>query len=80
MIKINLGEAIAGGATRVLFHCEARDAGGVPCPGAGEINIGAAISRWGEAHRLDALPVYCSRCGSRQVDVRPHYPRHRDAA
>ncbi len=78
MTKINLGEARAGGATRVLFHCEARDAGGVPCPGAREIDIGVAIRRWSEARLLDALPVYCSRCGSRKVEARPHYPRYRD--
>jgi hypothetical protein len=77
MAKIKLGEAIAGGATRVLFHCEARDAGGVACPGAGEIDIGAAIMRWGEARALDALPAFCSRCGSRKVEVRPYYPRYR---
>lgn len=78
MAKINLGEAIAGGATRVLFHCEARNSVGVPCPGAGEIDIGLAIKCWGEPRTLDALPAYCSRCGSRKVEARPHYPRYHD--
>jgi hypothetical protein len=45
------------------------------CHHSGEMSLLHAITLWGEGTRLDELPLKCSRCGSRRVDVRVDYPR-----
>jgi len=45
------------------------------CHHSGEMSLLHAIALWGPDARLDDLPLKCSRCGSRKVDVRADYPK-----
>jgi hypothetical protein len=76
--KISLDDAKTSGATAILIACTGAPIAGGGCRHSAEIGIDDAIARWGGARRLDALPLRCSACGGRQVDVRPHY-EHRSA-
>lgn len=59
----------------LVIYCVASPATGPGCHHAGQISLLHAITLWGEERRLDELPLKCSRCGSRRVDVRPDHPR-----
>jgi hypothetical protein len=69
--KIMIAQGQQSGATALSFYCEK-----ALCHGAGEMRIDEALKRWGGDRHIDTLPVYCARCGSREVDVRPHFPRY----
>ncbi|HEX8903088.1 hypothetical protein [Vitreimonas sp.] len=45
------------------------------CHHSGEMSLLHAIVLWGEDRCLDDLPLRCSRCGSRKVEVRADHPR-----
>ncbi len=72
--KITLGEARASGADGILVSCErdADTAGG--CRRQVQLTMMHALTLWGPEKRIDELALYCSDCGSRVVEVRPHYP------
>ena len=74
--KITLAEARDGGAIGLLVYCDGRNAKDFGCTHSGRIALSEAIARWGVARRLDDLPLYCSRCGWRDVDVRPMFTPH----
>ena len=77
--KITLGEAINSSAVGLTFCCEASPAA-AGCRHAGEMSIVEALERWGDERRLDELPLICSRCGGRAIDVRPCFDNAPDAA
>ena len=73
--RATLTEVHAANATQVLFYCVARrPVSPVDCHHRGEMALAEAIQRWGHDIRLNDLPVKCSKCGGRYVDIRPHYP------
>ena len=74
MGKITIGEAREGGAESLLISCEGSPATTGGCRRSVELTIMHAIALWGRDKRLDELPLYCAGCGSRKVEVRPHYP------
>lgn len=59
----------------LLIYCAAAPAAGEGCHHSGQMSLLHAITLWGPDARLDDLPVRCSRCGSRKVDVRLDHPR-----
>lgn len=71
--KITLAEAASSGAVALLAYCFNHAAHYGGCSHSSRIEIAAALSRWGADRRLDELPLVCSRCGSRRVDVRCYY-------
>jgi hypothetical protein len=71
--KITLGEAKESGAVALTIFCASTPVAASGCRHEGKISIGAAIHAWGDQCRLDALPLVCSRCGGRAVDVRPDW-------
>ena len=60
----------------LVIYCAGTPATGAGCRHSGEMSLLHAISLWGEDVRLDDLPLKCSRCGSRAVDVRTDHPRN----
>ncbi|MDX2275052.1 MAG: hypothetical protein NW206_06335 [Hyphomonadaceae bacterium] len=74
MGKITLGQAAARD-TYLIVYCmnHAVQYGG--CFHSAEMPMAEAIDRWGERTPLDRLPFVCTRCGSRNVDVRSDHPR-----
>lgn len=76
-LKITLGEVRALDRWAYLIvYCAGTPAQAGGCHHAGQMNVLHAITLWGEDRRLDELPLRCSRCGSRNVDVRADYPRN----
>jgi len=73
MPKITLAEAKASGVVALTLYCVSTPVGADGCRHIGTMGIDEAIERWGTLHRLDALPLRCSRCGGRAVDVRPDW-------
>lgn len=75
-IKITLAEA--RGSNRYAYltiYCAGTPATAGGCSHSGEMSILHAITLWGAETRLDDLPLRCSQCGSRKVDVRPDHPK-----
>lgn len=74
--KITLGEAreISRYEYLIIF-CASTPATSGGCHHAGEMSLLHAITLWGEDIRLDELPLRCSKCGSRTVEVRTDRPR-----
>lgn len=72
--KITLGQATDAGATELVLYCETRAADGLLCGHSGRLALAPLIERFGTERRIDALPVACSACGGRSIDVRPSYP------
>ena len=77
-----MGRKITLGAVRtsdryayLVIYCSAAPATGAGCHHVGQMSLLHAITLWGEDRRLDELPLRCSRCGSRKVDVRTDHPR-----
>jgi hypothetical protein len=68
--KMTLAQA-RDGFTHLDIFCASSIAAGEGCHHSGEMSLLHAITLWGEEARLDDLPLKCSRCGSRKVDVRP---------
>lgn len=74
--KITLGEAREQEPRAYLvIYCAGAPVSAPGCHYAGEMSLRHAINLWGPDRRLDELPLRCSRCGSRKVDVRVDYPR-----
>lgn len=74
--KITLGEARdAEPHSYLIIYCASTPATGAGCHHAGQMSLIHALTLWGPDRRLDELPLKCSRCGSRKVDVRTDYPR-----
>lgn len=71
--KITLGEAAECGAVGIIMDCAADPVQGEGCRHGGRMGITEALERFGGGRRLDALPLVCSACGRRKVDVRPDY-------
>ncbi len=59
----------------LVIHCASTPAQYAGCHHSGEMSLLHAIVLWGETKRLDELPLRCSKCGSRKVDVRTDHPR-----
>jgi hypothetical protein len=78
--KITLAEARKSSAVGITIYCEAAPAAAGGCRHVGAIAIDEAIERWGEGRRLDELPLVCSQCGGRCVDVRPLFDNALDAS
>ena len=72
--KITIGEARAAGADSLLVSCAGAPVASGGCLHKSKIALMLAIGLWGEHRRLDDIRFKCSKCGSRQVDVRPFYP------
>lgn len=76
-IKISLGQARSENRYAYLvIGCASTPAQSGGCHHTGEMSLLHAIVLWGEERRLDELPLRCSRCGSRKVDVRVDHPRN----
>lgn len=74
--KITLAEARAQDRYAwLVITCCATPATAGGCAHEGQMSLLHAITLWGEDRRLDELPLRCSRCGSRTVDVRTDWPR-----
>ena len=74
--KITLAQARAQQRTSwLVIYCASTPAQAAGCHHSGEMSLLHAIVLWGEDRRLDELPLKCSRCGSRKVDVRIDHPR-----
>ena len=69
--KITLGEASESHVDGIQINCANWTAHGGGCTHGVEMTLLHAIVLWGEDARLDNLPLWCSRCGSRRIDVRP---------
>lgn len=67
--KITLREAIAQGCDGLLFYCQA-----LGCGHEGEMPMDMAVARWPLRTRLDQIHPVCTKCRSRDVDVRPRWP------
>ena len=67
--KITLGEVVAADA-QVRVYCDA-------CGRTVVLPVAALVRRHGAAFRLDEIErkARCVKCGSRQIDARPEYPR-----
>jgi hypothetical protein len=75
-IKITLRQAKDDNLRGYLvIYCAGAPATGAGCHHSGEMSLMHAITLWGAEARLDELPLKCSRCGSRKVDVRVDHPR-----
>ena len=77
--KISLAQCVRQGDTTIDIWCVTPDPknpgyGGGPkvCGHRGEMPIADAITRWGKATSLSDLPLVCSVCGGREIDVRAH--------
>jgi hypothetical protein len=62
----------------LVIRCEAVPPGADGCHHAGKMSLLHAITLWGPDRRLDELPLKCSHCGSRKVDVDTAWPRGAD--
>lgn len=72
--KITLAHAKESGGEKVLFYCTGLFVDQI-CFHSGQMDLDAAIGRWGAETRLDQIPARCTRCGSRDhVDVRVERP------
>lgn len=60
----------------LVIHCVGVPLTGPGCHHRGEMSLLHAITLWGPDVRLDDLPLRCSRCGSRKVDVGTDHPRN----
>ena len=77
MPEITIKQACEQGSLRLTFSCSRPNVrpGGQVCGQAGEVDIQIAIATWGEGRRLNEIPAYCSRCGSKDfVSVRGQPP------
>ncbi|MCX7358136.1 MAG: hypothetical protein NT015_08355 [Alphaproteobacteria bacterium] len=75
-IKITLAQVRAYDRwSYLVIYCQGAPATGAGCHHSGEMSLMHAITLWGEDTRLDDLPLRCSRCGSRKVEVRSDHPR-----
>ena len=79
--KISIGQAARQGDTFLTFWCEtprrepARYSHAVnTCGHHADIDIRAALSRWGPDRRLSDIRAVCTVCGGRVVDVRSGHP------
>lgn len=74
--KITLAQARAQNRHAYLvIYCASSAAQYAGCHHSAEMSLLHAIALWGEDKRLDDLPLRCSKCGSRKVDVRADHPR-----
>jgi hypothetical protein len=74
--KITLAQARAQQRySWLVIYCASTPAQAAGCHHASQMSLLHAIVLWGEDRRLDELPLKCSRCGSRKVDVRVDHPR-----
>ncbi|UPT61506.1 MAG: hypothetical protein M0D54_13900 [Hyphomonadaceae bacterium JAD_PAG50586_4] len=60
----------------LVIHCASTPAQDGGCHHTGEMSLLHAIVLWGEDKKLDELPLRCSKCGARKVDVRSDHPRN----
>lgn len=75
--KITLGQARETNRYSWLtIQCTGAPITGPGCHHAGEMSLLHAITLWGHDRCLDDLPLRCSQCGSRNVDVRTDHPRN----
>lgn len=72
--KITLAQAREAGCLTLLVACAGAPITGPGCHHSSEVTVMLALTLWGERRRLDELPLKCSLCGSRVVDVRPNFP------
>jgi hypothetical protein len=72
--KITIGEARESGADGLTLYCAGAPVAAGECRHSSEVTMMLAIALWGAAARLDDLRLRCSLCGSRKIDVRPHFP------
>lgn len=66
--KITLEQARQQGEDTLLIYCDRHR-----CHHSGEMGPLHALVLWGPERRLDELPLICSACGSRDVNVRPYH-------
>lgn len=72
-VKITIGQARDSGAVGVLFYCANYFETPGGCGHSSNMTMLLAIALWGPDVRLDDLKLKCSKCGSREVDVRPWF-------
>lgn len=73
--KVSLGDlATDNGVVGLIIYCGAGRAQYGGCFHSSQMPIGEAVRRWPLRWRLDRLPLRCSKCGSREVDVRADRP------
>src|SRR5262245_27892943 len=72
--KVSLATVRQTGSARLIFYCMNHAAQYGGCFHSGEMTVMLAIALWGADRRLDELPLRCSACGSRNVDVRSDQP------
>lgn len=75
-IKLTLGQVRDQGDVRLLFYCCGNRATNPHCRRSAEMDLAAAIARWGPGVRLDDLPMFCRACESRDIDVRADNPEN----
>jgi hypothetical protein len=68
--KITLADAFDGEAAALLIYCMNHAVGFGGCFHSATLPRESALALWPDSLRLDELPLRCSRCGSRKVDVR----------
>jgi hypothetical protein len=68
--KLSLADAFDGDAAALLIYCMNHAVGFGGCFHSGTLPRERALELWPGSLRLDELPLRCSRCGSRKVDVR----------
>lgn len=68
--KITLADAFDGDAAALLIYCMNHAVGFGGCFHSATLPRERALELWPGSLRLDELPLRCSRCGSRNVDVR----------
>ncbi|GAM99106.1 hypothetical protein U91I_02746 [alpha proteobacterium U9-1i] len=73
--KITLDEVRAGGSTKLTIYCLNHAVQYSGCFHSADMPLLLALSLWRGERRLDELPLKCSRCDSRKVDVRCDHPR-----
>lgn len=65
--KLSIAELEPSGINGLLIYC-------VPCGHLGELDLETAKARWGSETSLDDIKAVCSKCASREIDVRPRWP------
>jgi hypothetical protein len=68
--KITIGRAREQGSLTLTIYCLNHAAHYGGCYHSSDMTLMLALGLWGEDRRLDELPLRCSVCGSRKVDVR----------
>jgi hypothetical protein len=69
--KVTLGEVAKD--DYLTFRCKGTYVATLDCRHNGQMEVDEAIEKWGADVRLDELPIRCSKCGGKTIDVRSDY-------